>query len=82
MDSDSPFAKTSIPIIGQAKIVNLVAVVLIQCNCEAKTLLMGTVGSLPLLCDACNKAWVVEAQVGIKIQQIANPNALDTTLTP
>lgn len=80
MDNDSPFAKMDVPIVGQAKIINLVAVVGIQCNCEAKTLLMGTVGSVPLPCNACNKAWIVEAQVAIKVMQIANPVTNPDTL--
>lgn len=75
MDNDSPFAKTAnpIPIIGQPQVINVVAIALMHCNCEAKALLMGPIGPQPFVCGACKKAWVVEAQVQVAVTQIVNP---------
>ena len=70
MDPNSPFAGKDVPIIGQPKILDVTAVVLMQCNCENKALLMGTVGPQPLMCGACKKAWLVEAQIEIGARQV------------
>lgn len=78
MDPNSPFAK-DIPIIGQPKILNVVAVALLQCNCEAKTQIMGPVGPQPFGCPTCRKLWVVQAQVQLSVAQIVNPvDSVDT----
>ena len=72
MDNDSPFAKNqnAIPIIGQPQILNMIAVALVQCNCEAKALLMGTIGPQPFVCGACKKQWLVQAQVQVAVTQV------------
>ena len=69
MDPKSPFA-TNVPIIGQPQILNMSAIVLLQCNCEAKTLLMGPVGAIPLGCPSCKKVWLVQAEVSLQVQQV------------
>ena len=68
MDPKSPFA-TTVPIIGQPQILNMSAIVLLQCNCEAKTLLMGPIGGSPLGCPTCKKIWLVLAEVKLEVQQ-------------
>ena len=73
MDNDSPFAGRDVPIIGQPKILNIVAIGLIQCNCEDKPLMMGPIGPLPFICQACKKAWQVQAQVQVAVVQIVIP---------
>lgn len=79
MDPNSPFAK-QVPIIGEPKILNVVAVALIQCNCEAKALLMGPVGPAPFVCGACKKAWELQAQVGVAIFPVINPMSAESKL--
>lgn len=70
MDSNSPFAGRDVPIIGQPKILNVVAISLLQCNCEDKPLMMGPIGPAPFVCQACSKAWLVQAQVQVAVTQI------------
>jgi len=71
MDPNSPFSKNdAIPIIGQPKILNVVGVVLMQCNCEQKPLLMGPVGPHPLVCGSCKAAWLVQAKIEVALQQV------------
>lgn len=72
MDPNSPFAN-AVPIIGQPVVLNLVAVALLQCNCEAKTLLMGPIGVAPMPCPSCKKVWLVQGEVQVSVQQIVNP---------
>lgn len=80
MDPNSPFSKNdnAIPIIGQPKILNVVGVVLMQCNCEQKPLLMGPVGPHPLVCGACKAAWLVGAQIEVALQQVAVKSVVDS----
>lgn len=70
MDNDSPFSGRDLPIIGQPTVLNMSAIVLLQCNCEDKTLLMGPVGAGPFVCPKCNKNWAVDLQVQIAVQQV------------
>lgn len=72
MDVNSPFAST-VPIIGQPVVLNLVGVALVQCNCEAKTLLMGPIAIAPLACPSCKKVWIVQGEIQVSVQQIVNP---------
>jgi len=79
MNNDSPFANRDVPIIGQPKILNIVAVGLIQCNCEGGPLMMGPIGGAPMTCHACKKTWLVEAAVQVTVSQVVNP--VDSTST-
>ena len=69
MDPKSPF-NISVPLIGQPQILNMSAIVLLQCNCEAKTLLMGPVGAIPMGCPACKKMWLVQAEVKLEVRHV------------
>lgn len=69
MDPNSPF-NVNVPLIGQPTIVSAVCVVLLQCNCENKTLLHGPVGNMPMQCPSCHKVWAVDAHVQMNVAQI------------
>ena len=78
MDNNSVFA-TPVPIIGQPQIINVVAIGLMRCTCDAKALLMGPIGPQPFVCGACRKAWMVEAQIQITVRGVGNPvDSVDT----
>ena len=72
MDQNSPFAK-DVPIIGQPQILGMSPIVLLQCKCEKKELLMGPIGPTPFVCHSCNKMWAVDAAIKISVTQILNP---------
>lgn len=72
MEPNSPFNK-DVPIIGQPVVLNIVAVALMQCNCEKKTMLMGPISGAPFQCPACKKAWLLNAEMNIAVQQVVLP---------
>lgn len=77
MEPNSPFApnvNTNVPLIGQPVILNAVVIALVQCTCPEKTTIIGPIGfPVPLVCPTCKKAWAVNAQLELSIQQVANP---------
>jgi hypothetical protein len=76
MNPDSPFATPSdIPIIGQPKIVGAVVSILMLCNCEAHSPILGVAGGT-FTCPACKLQWQIQAEMKFMIQQVVAASKL------
>ena len=77
MNLDSPFATPgdNIPIIGQPKIVGAVVSVLLTCNCEAHSPILGIAGGV-FTCPACKLQWQIQAKMEFQVQQVVAASKL------